>query len=69
MISDHPHQIVEALRVNNQTTPSGNVRIGDKNYVTPANTTIKTIKDFENIPLYKGGVQNLYLKDVATSNT
>ena len=61
-----PDQIVEALRLNNQTTPSGNVRIGDKNYVTPANTTIKTIKDFENIPLYKGGVQNLYLKDVAT---
>jgi multidrug efflux pump subunit AcrB len=61
-----PDQIVEALRLNNQTSPSGNVRIGDKNYVTPANTTIRTIKDFENIPLYKGGVQNLYLRDVAT---
>jgi multidrug efflux pump subunit AcrB len=61
-----PDQIVEALRLNNQTSPSGNVRIGDKNYVTPANTTISTIKDFENIPLYKGGVQNLYLRDVAT---
>jgi multidrug efflux pump subunit AcrB len=60
-----PDQIVEALRLNNQTTPSGNVRIGDKNYITPANTTIKAIKDFENIPLYKG-VQNLYLRDVAT---
>jgi len=59
-------QIVEALRVNNQTSPAGNVRIGDKNYLTPVNTTIKTVKDFENIPLFKGGVQNLYLKDVAT---
>ncbi|MDN3654568.1 efflux RND transporter permease subunit [Ferruginibacter paludis] len=59
-------QVVEALRVNNQTSPAGNVRIGDKNYLTPANTTIKTVKDFENIPLFKGGVQNLYLKDVAT---
>ena len=59
-------QVVEALRLNNQTSPAGNVRIGDKNYLTPVNTTIKTIKDFEDIPLFKGGVQNLYLKDVAT---
>lgn len=59
-------QLVEAIRVNNQTAPSGNVRIGDKNYITPTNTTIKNVKDFENIPLFKGAVQNLYLKDVAT---
>ena len=61
-----PDQLVEAMRINNQSTPSGNVRIGDKNYITPANTAIRNIKDFENIPLFKGGVQNLYLKDVAT---
>ncbi len=61
-----PDQLVEAMRVNNQPTPSGNVRIGDKNYITPSNTVIRNIKDFENIPLFKGGVQNLYLKDVAT---
>lgn len=61
-----PDQLVEALRLNNQTAPSGNVRIGTKNYITPANTTIKTVKDFEDIPLFKNGVQNLYLRDVAT---
>ncbi|WP_298733373.1 efflux RND transporter permease subunit [uncultured Chitinophaga sp.] len=61
-----PDQLVEALRLNNQTAPSGNVRIGDKNYITPANATIKQVKDFENIPLFKNGVQNLYLRDVAT---
>jgi multidrug efflux pump subunit AcrB len=61
-----PDQLVEALRQNNQISPGGNVRIGDYNYLTPANTVIKTVKDFENIPLYKGGVQNLYLRDVAT---
>ena len=59
-------QVVEALRLNNQTSPAGNVRIGDYNYLTPANTTIKTVKDFETIPLFKGGVQNLYLRDIAT---
>ncbi len=62
-----PDQLVEAIRLNNQTAPSGNVRIGDKNYITPTNTTIKTIAEFGDIPLYKGnGVQNLYLRDVAT---
>ena len=61
-----PDQIVEAIRINNQTAPSGNVRIGDKNYITPTNNTIKEIKDFEKIPLFKGGVQNLSLGDVAT---
>lgn len=61
-----PEQIVEAIRLNNQTAPSGNIRIGDMNYITPTNNTLKEVKDFENIPLFKGGVQNLYLRDVAT---
>lgn len=61
-----PDQIVEAVRLNNQTAPGGNIRIGDKNYITPTNNTIKEVKDFEKIPLFKGGVQNLYLGDVAT---
>lgn len=61
-----PDQLVAAIRVNNQTSPSGNVRIGDKNYIAPTNTTIHTVKDFENIPLFKGGVQSLYMRDVAT---
>jgi multidrug efflux pump subunit AcrB len=59
-------QVVEALRINNQTSPAGNVRIGDINYITPANTTIKSIKDFENIPLFKGSVPNVFMRDVAT---
>jgi len=61
-----PDQLVAAMRINNQSSPSGNVRIGDINYITPVNTTIRTVKDFANIPLYTGGVQNLYLRDVAT---
>ncbi|GAB3801416.1 efflux RND transporter permease subunit [Spirosoma humi] len=61
-----PDQLVAALRINNQATPAGNVRVGDLNYFTPANTTVLNIKDFGNIPLFTGTVQNLYLKDVAT---
>jgi len=61
-----PDQLVEAIRLNNQATPAGNVRIGDLNYLTPANTSIKNVEDFGAIPLFKGSVQNLYLRDVAT---
>src|SRR5258708_2561329 len=61
-----PDQLAAAIRGNNQMSPSGNVRMGDKNYITPTNSTIRTIKDFADIPLFKGGVQNLYLRDVAT---
>src|SRR6267154_6403678 len=60
-----PDQVVEALRNNNQATPAGNVRIGNINYYTPANTTIKNIKDFADIPIFKGGVDNVYLRDIA----
>src|SRR3954465_2578252 len=42
-----PDQVVEAIRENNQATPAGNVRIGNYNYLTPSNTSIKKIKDFE----------------------
>lgn len=61
-----PDQIVEALRINNQTAPSGNVRMGEINYITPTNNTIKNLKDFEKIPLFKGGIANITLGDVAT---
>jgi multidrug efflux pump subunit AcrB len=59
-------QIVAALRDNNQNTPAGNVRIGDYNYLTPTNTSIKAIKDFGDIPLFKNGIQTVFLHDVAT---
>jgi multidrug efflux pump subunit AcrB len=61
-----PDQLVAALRDNNQTSPAGNVRIGDYNYLTPTNTGVKNIADFGDIPLYKNGVQTVFMKDVAT---
>lgn len=59
-------QIVQAIRLNNQTAPSGNVRIGDMNYMTPTNSSIKVLEQFAEIPLFKGDVANVKLGDVAT---
>src|ERR1700739_4132841 len=61
-----PDQLVAAIRDNNQNTPAGNVRIGDYNYLTPSNTTIKNISDFGDIPLIKNGIQTVFMKDVAS---
>jgi multidrug efflux pump subunit AcrB len=61
-----PDQVVEAISSNNVTAPSGNVYIGDINYLTPTNNVIRNLEEFGDIPLFKGGVQNLYLRDVAT---
>ncbi|PSR56878.1 acriflavin resistance protein [Adhaeribacter arboris] len=59
-------QVVLAMRENNQNSPAGNVRIGNYNYLTPTNTSIKRVQDFENIPIYKGAIHNVFLRDVAT---
>ena len=61
-----PDQIVVAMRENNQNTPAGNVRIGNLNYITPSNTTIKNVPDFGDIPLIRNGVQTVFMRDVAT---
>lgn len=61
-----PDQIVTSIRENNLNSPAGNVRIGDYNYLTPANTSIKNVKDFGDIPLYRNNIQTVFLKDVAT---
>ncbi|MEK6492546.1 efflux RND transporter permease subunit [Myroides odoratimimus] len=61
-----PEQVVEAISRQNVTMPSGNVYVGDKNYLTPTNNTLKTVEEFGDIPLFKGQVDNVYLRDVAT---
>ncbi len=61
-----PDQIVTAIRENNLNSPAGNVRIGDVNYLTPANTSLKKVQDFGDIPLYRNGIQTVFLHDVAT---
>ncbi|WP_306350711.1 efflux RND transporter permease subunit [Flavobacterium sp. '19STA2R22 D10 B1'] len=61
-----PDQIVEAISRNNITSPSGNIYIDDINYFTPTNNTIKDVADFGDIPIFKGTVDNVYIRDVAT---
>lgn len=59
-------QVVEAIQINNRTAPPGGVRFGDLNYLTPTNNTLREVREFERIPLFKGEVNNLTVGDVAT---
>ncbi|RXM50043.1 MULTISPECIES: efflux RND transporter permease subunit [unclassified Chryseobacterium] len=61
-----PEQVVEAISRNNITSPSGNVYIGETNYLTPTNNTVKKVEELGDIPLFKGTADNVYVKDVAT---
>lgn len=61
-----PEQVVEAISRNNITSPSGNVYIGETNYLTPTNNTVKKIEELGDIPLFKGTTDNVYIRDVAT---
>ena len=63
-----PDQLVDAIRVNNQATPAGNMRIGDINYITPTNNTLRKSRTLRRFHFLKVGVQNLYLRDVASVN-
>ncbi|HXO74265.1 MAG TPA: efflux RND transporter permease subunit, partial [Puia sp.] len=60
-----PEEITAAVRDNNQISPAGNVRIGTTMYLTPANTIIRKVKDFGEIPLSWQHGTTLFLKDVA----
>ncbi|MGL5682354.1 MAG: efflux RND transporter permease subunit [Marinifilaceae bacterium] len=60
-----PEDIVEAISRNNITAPSGNLFSGNTNYITPTNNIIRSVTDFETIPLNKGTVNTLLLRDVA----
>lgn len=61
-----PEQIVEAISRQNVTSPAGNVYIDEINYLTPTNNTLKTVAEFGDIPIFKGQVDNVYIRDVAT---
>ena len=61
-----PEQIVAAMEDNNHISPAGAVNIGNKTYLTPANTVLSKIPDFGNIPItYQNGA-TIYVRDVAS---
>jgi len=61
-----PDEIIKAIIANNQPSPAGNIRIGDKALMTPVNSLIDKPADFLNIPLKVGAGTTVFVRDVGT---
>ncbi|HSH95060.1 MAG TPA: efflux RND transporter permease subunit [Roseimicrobium sp.] len=59
-------EIVQALAQANTISPSGNINIGDRYPIVPANGVVKNIKDLESVVLRTGNGSGVFLRDVAT---
>jgi multidrug efflux pump subunit AcrB len=58
-------EVVAAIAKNNAMTPSGNIRISNKMYLTTINSLEKQVKDFGDIPVTTNGNSTVFVKDVA----
>ena len=59
-----PDEVVEAISRSNTILPSGSVRIGDVNYMTPVNSTVEQAEDLNDVPIRSGAGATVYLRDV-----
>lgn len=59
-------EVTEAIAKNSFPSPAGNIRIGDKNLMSPVNTMAKGPEEFLNIPLRTGSGTTVFVKDIGT---
>lgn len=59
-----PDDVVQAVAKTNTISPSGSVRIGDKNYLSPVNSTVVQAADLNDVPIRSGQGPTVYLRDV-----
>src|SRR5690606_25354764 len=56
----------QSVVANNLPSPAGNIRIGDKAFMTPVNALVKRPEDFLNIPIRTGAGPTVFIRDVGT---
>lgn len=59
-------EVMTAIAKNNLPSPAGNIRIGDKNLMSPVNSLIDSPEGFLNLPIKVGPTSTIYVKDIAT---
>jgi len=60
-----PDEIVNAIAAANAISPSGNMTLGDRYPIVPANAIVKSIKDLEGVPVRAGTYPTVFIRDVA----
>ncbi|GAB3931109.1 efflux RND transporter permease subunit [Larkinella terrae] len=61
-----PEEVIKSIVINNQPSPAGNIRIGDKALMTPVNSLVKKPEDFLNIPIRVGAGPTVFVRDIGT---
>jgi multidrug efflux pump subunit AcrB len=61
-----PEEVIKAIVTNNQPSPAGNIRVGDKTLMTPVNSLVKRPEDFLNIPIRIGSGPTVFVRDIGT---
>ncbi|GAB3914694.1 efflux RND transporter permease subunit [Larkinella knui] len=61
-----PEEVIKSIVTNNQPSPAGNIRIGEKTLMTPVNSLVKKPEDFLNIPIRVGSGTTVFVRDIAT---
>ena len=59
-------EIIQSVVANNLPSPAGNIRIGDKAFMTPVNALVKRPEDFLNIPIRTGSGPTVFIRDIGT---
>lgn len=59
-----PDEVVQAVARTNTISPSGSVRIEDKNYLAPVNSTVVQAADLNDVPIRGGPGPTVYLRDI-----
>lgn len=57
--------VVNAVNVQSLTLPSGEAKIGDKQYIVSVNTSAPAIEALNNVPIRQIGPSTIRLSDVA----
>ncbi len=60
-----PDDVVKAIAANNQPSPAGNVRMGDKLVMTPINSLVNEPEEFLSVPIKVGNGPTVFVKDIA----
>ncbi|PMD97342.1 acriflavin resistance protein [Siphonobacter sp. BAB-5405] len=61
-----PEEVIKAIVSNNQPSPAGNIRVGDKAVMTPVNSLVQKPEDFLNIPIRTGSGPTVFVRDIGT---
>jgi multidrug efflux pump subunit AcrB len=61
-----PEEVIRSITANNQPSPAGNIRIGDKTMMTPVNSLIDKPQEFLDVPVRLGAGPTVFIRDIGT---